>query len=159
VTKHHHVGLRVSDMARATAFYEEALGAQVIVGPFTIDGEFASMVLGEPPDVPVKWRNTFLSCEGGALELFEFESPKNPIAPTAMAAGNVLHFAVQVDDVAATLARVEAAGGHRLWPEVVDLEPGVQVIYVADPDHNVIELMNFDPVQLIGIVDRAFPSD
>jgi predicted enzyme related to lactoylglutathione lyase len=153
MANHHHVAVRVTDMARATKFYEEAFDATVAVAPFTLEGEFADMIAEEPG---VKWDTSILSWGGGAIELFAFAAPDHPIEQVPMARGNVIHFGLQVDDVPETVARVEAAGGRRIWPEVVDLEPGAQVVYVADPDENIIELLNVSPTELVGVIGRAF---
>ncbi len=155
MTKHHHVAVRVSDMERGTAFYRDAFGAEVAIPPFTVEGEFAEVVAGGPAGV--RWRTSLLGlADGAAIELFAFDAPRHPMAPVAMASGNQLHFCLQVEDVPAALARVEAAGGRRLWPDVADLEPGVQVVYVADPDGNVIELIDVDLPALAGVIARAF---
>jgi catechol 2,3-dioxygenase-like lactoylglutathione lyase family enzyme len=153
MASHHHVAVRVTDMARATKFYEEAFGAKVTVPPFTIEGEFAEMIADEPG---AKWDTSILDWGGGSVELFAFDTPNHPIEQVPMARGNVIHFGLEVDDVPETLARVEAAGGRRLWPEVVDLEPGAQVIYVLDPDENIIELLNVSPAELVEVIGRAF---
>jgi predicted enzyme related to lactoylglutathione lyase len=59
-----------------------------------------------------------------------------------------------VDDVPAALERVERAGGKRYWPEIRDMDPGFQVIYVTDPDGHVLELIDISIEDLVrGLVE------
>lgn len=156
VTSHQHVGLRVSNMDRSVAFYGRAFGAETVIEPFVVEGGFAELVMGGPEGV--RWRMAILRAGTAVFELFEFETPNHPINPVHPTAGNIVHVALQVDDVAETVARVESAGGKRIWPEVIDLAPEAQVIYVADPDENVIELLNVDVPQLIALLQASTPS-
>ena len=64
---------------------------------------------------------------------------------------------VHVEDTDATLARVEAAGGKRIWPEV-DRFGRARVIYVQDPDGNVVELLDKPPADIAGALLRWFPE-
>jgi catechol 2,3-dioxygenase-like lactoylglutathione lyase family enzyme len=155
-TANHHVALRVEDINRGIQFYVDAFDAEVLTLPFPIEGEFAEVVAEGPAGV--HWRTAILAVGDGGVELFEFEEPKKPIDPTHMTEGNLLHFCIQVDDVAAALARVEEAGGRRLWPEVVDLDDQTQVIYVADPDQNVIEVINADARTVAKLMVQAHPD-
>ena len=66
------------------------------------------------------------------LELFEFTGDDVPEWARRPRDGRLPHLAVQVEDTDAALARVEAAGGRRIWPEV-DRFGRARVIYVARP--------------------------
>lgn len=137
---HHHVGIRVADMNRSMRFYADVFEAVPLTLPFLVEGEFAGIVTNERDGA--SYRVAILRVGDGVVELFEFVHPQHPIESVQMTRGNILHFCVQVDDVTATLAKLEASGGRRLWPEIVDLGDGAQVIYAVDPDENIVEVIN-----------------
>jgi catechol 2,3-dioxygenase-like lactoylglutathione lyase family enzyme len=120
-----HVALPVSDMDEAIKFYAEKLGLQVMFRE--ID--------------PVQQEEfTFLALEGGNLELLKslahpFEKPnvKPPYCP---------HLALATEDMTATLKLIEK---HRI-PIVngpLQIEGKVTWLYIADPDNNVIEFVQW----------------
>ncbi len=152
---HHHPGLRVSDIDRAANFYIEALGGRWLTLPFTLEGEFPEIVMGGPPGV--KFKVCHIGFDEGAVELFEFLNPVEPIEPVHPTRGNIIHFGILVDDVAQALERVEAAGGRRLWP---DINPWgtAKVIYVADPDENIIELIDAPLEKVVELTLEVFPD-
>ena len=57
----------------------------------------------------------------------------------------------------ATLARAEAAGGRRLWPEV-DRFGRARAIYLADPDGNVVELLDGSVADIAAALVKWFPE-
>lgn len=65
-----------------------------------------------------------------------------------------MHVAVHVADTDAALARVEAAGGTRMWPEVI-ARGSRRVIYVHDPDGNVLELIDRDMRETVEAAART----
>jgi catechol 2,3-dioxygenase-like lactoylglutathione lyase family enzyme len=155
VRANHHVGLRVGDIDRATRFYVEAFGARPKTLPYTIEPDFAEIVMDGPHGV------TFQVCtlvfdDGGAIELFEFTSPVVPTESIHATRGNIIHFGLQVDDVPDALARVEAAGGKRLWADINNWGTA-KVIYVTDPDNNVIELADASIDEIAELTYKSFP--
>jgi catechol 2,3-dioxygenase-like lactoylglutathione lyase family enzyme len=154
----HHVAFRVTDIEEATRFYEDALDASIVADSVLHEGAFAEMVVGGPPGAAFIVRSIRVGEVG--IELFEFVSPRHAVAPIHPSVGGVLHLALHVDDVRATVERVEAAGGRNLWPEIV-VWGSASGVYVADPDHNVIELLSasFDDVaaQTIALRPEADP--
>jgi catechol 2,3-dioxygenase-like lactoylglutathione lyase family enzyme len=107
----------------------------------------------------VSYLVSHIAFDDGVIELFQFRSPAGlaPAAPLDPAAG-VLHFGMRVDDVDASLRRVESAGGRRRWSVVRRMAPGVAVIYVADPDSNVIELSDADMERITELIIAAHPQ-
>lgn len=152
----HHLGMRVADIRRGITFYQRVFGAEVLAAPFPIDGDFAEIVTDGP--VGVNWKVAILRIGDGVIELFEFGHPQHPMEPTHPTKGNLLHFAVGVDDVPATLDLLEQQGGRRLWPEIVDLTDEVKVIYAADPDGNVFELINLSIDDLAKLMIEIHPE-
>jgi catechol 2,3-dioxygenase-like lactoylglutathione lyase family enzyme len=142
----HHVGLQVADIDLAGAFYEHALGATWLVLPMPFEGDGARLSMGVD-----RLRLAMLSLGNAAVELFEL-----PEAPTPSEA-RLPHLAVQVEDTDAALERVEHHGGARLWP-TVDRLGKARVIYVRDPDGNVVELLDHPPETIASALHRWFPE-
>jgi catechol 2,3-dioxygenase-like lactoylglutathione lyase family enzyme len=150
----HHVGLQVSDIDRAGAFYVAALGARWMVMPLAFAGAGAVQAMGHEG---VELRIAMLGLGDAMLELFEFTGDAVPEWAGRARDARLPHLAVQVDDTDATLARVEAAGGRRIWPEV-DRFGRARVIYVQDPDGNVVELLDKPPADIAAALLRWFPE-
>ena len=49
-----------------------------------------------------------------------------------------------VDDIGATIAAIEAAGGRTVTPQIY-IEGVGKLVYFADPDGNVFGAMQYDP--------------
>jgi catechol 2,3-dioxygenase-like lactoylglutathione lyase family enzyme len=150
----HHVGLQVSDIDRAGAFYVETLGARWMVMPLAFEGDGAVQAMGHEG---VKLRLAMLGLGEAMLELFEFTGSDVPEWARRPRESRLPHLAVQVEDTDAALARIEAAGGRRIWPEV-DRFGRARVIYVQDPDGNVVELLDKPPADIAGALLRWFPE-
>jgi methylmalonyl-CoA epimerase len=91
-----HIGIAVSNIADALAFYRDALGLEV-----------------EPPeDVPSQGvRAHFIPAGAAAIELLEATSDDSPIAKYVAKRGpGIHHITLRVDDIAAALARLKARG-------------------------------------------------
>lgn len=154
---YHHVGVRVSDIATAIQFYRGALGARVLVDPYEVTGEVADSITGHRGATMRMAQLGFDPDAGGFVELFEFApSELAPDGPLPYTHQQVLHFGVQVPDVAAALARIEAAGGSRVFdPRQMADGDGANVItfcYCRDPDGNVIELADGPMSRIVEIV-------
>jgi catechol 2,3-dioxygenase-like lactoylglutathione lyase family enzyme len=145
---YHHVGVRVTDLEAASRFYTEALGARVLVEPYSITGEVADWITGCDG---AAMHMCQLGFDDGFVELFQFEtSLAPPPAPVPYVHLNVLHFGVRVDDVGEALARVEAHGGSRVFaPRLLG---DTTYCYCRDPDGNVIELADAGMDHIVGIV-------
>ncbi len=91
-----HVGIAVADIGQALAFYRDALGLET----------------GDVEEVPSQHvRAHFVPAGAAALELLEATSPESPIARYLARRGPGLHhITLQVEDVAAALARLDARG-------------------------------------------------
>jgi catechol 2,3-dioxygenase-like lactoylglutathione lyase family enzyme len=145
----------VSDIERAAHFYLEAFDGHWMVKPFAIAGDFAEVVMDGPPGV--SFRVCMIGFAAGCVELFEFVEPVYPIEPVHPTRGNIIHFGIQVDDVEEALRRVEAAGGRRLWP---DINPWgtAKVVYVTDPDQNIVEITDASMEEIVQLTLAAFPE-
>ncbi len=148
---YHHVGVRVSDVAAAIQFYQGALGARVLVEPYVVTGEVADRITGHEGARMHMCQLGFEGETGGFIELFNFEpadlAPGTPVPYTHQ---RVLHFGLEVDDVAETLARVEELGGSRVFdPRQME---DITFCYCRDPDDNVIELADGPMQRIVAFV-------
>ena len=138
-TFHHHA-LLVADLERAVAFCVEAFDGRALTRPFAVAPPAAGGVMNG--DERTSLTIALVAASFGTLELFRFADPAPPWA-TIDRRARLPHFGVRVDDVGAALDRVERAGGERLWDRV-ERWGTARVMYVADPDGNVIELLDAD---------------
>lgn len=152
---HHHPGLRVSDIERSGQFYIDAFDGHWMARPFTLQGDFAATVMEGPPGV--SFRVCMVGFAAGCVELFEFVEPAYEVEPVHPTRGNIIHFGIQVDDVTEALQRVEAAGGRRIWPDVSPWGTA-HVVYVKDPDENIIEVIDAPMDEIVRLTLEAFPE-
>jgi LAO/AO transport system kinase len=91
-----HIGIAVSDLAAAAAFYRDALGLE-IDAPEEVSSQ--------------RVRAHFIPAGGSALELLEATAPDSPIAKYLDKRGPGLHHVtLRVDDLEAALARLKEKG-------------------------------------------------
>lgn len=151
----HHVALRVADLETSVAFYETAFGARPLTRIFEHPANLAAVVMAGPPGVA--YRVCLLALDEGVLELYQFLSPVVGTGVIAPHDSAIMHFAIHVTEVAATLARVEGNGGGRFWSEPLAMD-GFTIIYVTDPDGNVIEVLDASMDELLGVMLANFPA-
>ena len=91
-----HIGVAVSDMSEALAFYRDALGLEI----------------EQPEEVASqRVRAHFIPAGAAAIELLEATSDDSPIAKYLAKRGpGIHHITLRVDDIAAALARLKARG-------------------------------------------------
>jgi methylmalonyl-CoA/ethylmalonyl-CoA epimerase len=91
-----HVGIAVSDVGEALAFYRDALGLEI-----------------QPPEevASQRVRAHFIPVGGATLELLEATADDSPIARYLGKRGPGLHhITLRVDDLAAALSQLESRG-------------------------------------------------
>jgi lactoylglutathione lyase len=130
VVRPHHVGLTVTDLERARAWYADALGFELQLA-FELPGDARGAMLRSP--------------DGARMELFEVAEPRAGRGwqepHTAMRTSGYGHVAFEVDDLDAVFAAVLAAGGAEVWAPRPSPEPGRRMAFVHDPDGNLLELI------------------
>ena len=128
-----HVGIGVTDLARAQRFYTEVLGFEVdrvLHVPDTASGPFLGI------DPPVNLTAVYLARDAFVLELLHFDRPGNqPAADRTFTQPGLTHLSFSVDDLPAALEQVVALGG------TVVTSTGGQAAIVRDPDGQLLELM------------------
>ena len=139
-----HLGLCVSDLERSVGFYCDGLGFSR-GGGYDLDSTVATgLDRSLEVDGPATIRSQFISLGDLQIELLAFRSP--PAAGEPSRHRNQLgltHLAFSVDDVAAAAARLVDVGGTVL--DDTRSNPGVELVFVADPDGVRIELMGAVP--------------
>ncbi len=127
-----HVGVCVTDIARARRFYEGALGFEYWYDLHPPDDPSAKLV--ELP-APIDTHAVYLRMGSFVLELLHFQTVE-PFASRKMNMPGLTHLSVSVEDIAASCARVREFGG-----EVVEATDIGLAIMVRDPDGQLIELL------------------
>jgi len=127
-----HVGLNVGDLPAMRSWYCSAFGL-VVEFEFELDDVELRGVMLRSPD---GWRLELLSRPGSVAGLLAV----NPVE-AALTRG-FGHFAVDVPDVDTAYDVVlEAGASNRMSPRPSP-EPGVRMAYVADPEGNLIEIID-----------------
>lgn len=130
-TRFDHVGLSVADLDASREFYTQAFG-------FSAEFEFEL--------APHPIRGLMMRHESGArLELFERRDSRqgiqgaNPIE--ALATRGYGHFALCADDIDPMFAGALEAGATAVREPSPSPEPGVRFAFLADPEGNLVELV------------------
>lgn len=135
-----HVGLCVSDLERSIHFYCEGLGC-ARAERFELDGRQVPG-LAEALEVtsPAQIVSQMVTHGRLKIELLGWTSPAAQGRPsTRRNQLGLTHLSFYVDDVDAVAARLVSCGGT-LLPDT-RRSPGVDLVFLADPDGTRIELM------------------
>lgn len=138
------VSRNVADLARATAFYRDALGFSVR-GQATLDGPSWARLMDLPD---ARARAVQLQLGAQALELVAFDVPGRPYPPGSTSAdGWFQHLAIVVADMPAAYARLcryrftpISEGGPQTLPPNTG---AVTAFKFRDPDGHPLELLQF----------------
>jgi len=127
-----HVGLNVASLPDMTAWYAAALGLEVEF-EFALEAfAFSGAMLRSPEG----WRIELLHRDGNAAGL----QAANPVE-AALTRG-FGHLALDVPAVETSYDALIAAGATDRMSPRPSPEPGVRMAYVADPEGNLIELLD-----------------
>jgi catechol 2,3-dioxygenase-like lactoylglutathione lyase family enzyme len=133
-----HVGVVVSDLAGATAFFVE-LGLE-LQGEQSVEGAWVDRVVGLEG---VRAEIAMLQTPDGhaRVELASFGAPSSPGAEGDAPANSpgIRHLTFAVDDLDGLLARLEARGAE-LVGEVVRYKDIYRLCYIRGPEGIIIEL-------------------
>jgi catechol 2,3-dioxygenase-like lactoylglutathione lyase family enzyme len=124
-----HAALMVSDPEAARAFYVEVLGLEEVPRPPTFTFPGLWLKIGDHQLHLV-----------GEAEPGRTRATHPGYAPNELATGYASHFALEVDELESFVEQVRARGGAIVGGPRPRGD-GVLQAYVADPDGNVIELM------------------
>ncbi|MGX6447984.1 VOC family protein [Patulibacter sp. S7RM1-6] len=144
-----HTGFTVSDIERAIAFYEGAVGLRLRHRQEQ-ENAYTSTFVGQP-DAKLRVAQFALpgaeegdSASGHVLELCEYVRPRGETLRADTNAVGIGHVAFQTDDLDGTLERMRAAGGTPVSDPVeitAGINRGGRTVYVRDPDGIVVELV------------------
>jgi catechol 2,3-dioxygenase-like lactoylglutathione lyase family enzyme len=132
---------------RLAHFYETVLGCVPVPPERDHSGRWLEQVTGVPGARIRGMHMRLPGCgeDGPTLEIFQYdEPPERP--PTAVNRPGLAHIAFAVEDVEEAREAVLAAGGHTVGETVTRHTPGlgtITVVYVTDPEGNVIELQRW----------------
>jgi catechol 2,3-dioxygenase-like lactoylglutathione lyase family enzyme len=135
-----HLGICVSDLERSMRFYCSGLGFEA-GDPFELDSAEIEG-LDRALEVPGRTRivSQFVSLGDMRIELLHWHEPTTQGRPSRQRNQlGITHLAFWVDDVEATARRLVEHGGT-LVPDTRS-NPGVQLVFVTDPDGVRVELM------------------
>lgn len=143
VTGIDHVGVTVSDVDRSLGFWRDLLGLEVL-GRGTVEWEHLDRLVALE-DTRIEWCELALP-GGGKVELSRYHRPVGaPVAPGEENEPGRSHLSLLVDDLAAMLATLRAAGVPARTEEPVEIPVGAyaggKAAYVFDPDGVELELI------------------
>jgi glyoxylase I family protein len=145
-----HINIVVADLERSVAFYTGVLGFTKTREAY-LEGEWIDRIVGLRG---VRGRVVYVVAPAGEprLELLRYEQPRGLAVAENSRANTVglRHIALRVDDIAATVARVRAAGAE-VFSEPVRVPAGVvrhdagekTLVYLLDPDGVILELAEY----------------
>src|SRR5260370_659278 len=139
-----HVGLTVADLDRALEFWCGRLGWRLL-GRVTETGPDSASLIGEDS---VELQIADLDDgDGRIIELIRYLRPAGRPLQARSADPGSAHIALRVDDLAAALERIQGSHGRQISRLPVLLHDpggawdGVTCCYIADPDGNILELI------------------
>jgi catechol 2,3-dioxygenase-like lactoylglutathione lyase family enzyme len=146
-----HLGICVSNLERALAFYCDQLGFRPL-SEVSVNDALSAKLLRLPA---VDQRTVFVERDGVRLALFEFRKPAAIATgePRPMNATGFAALMLRVDDLDAMLAKLRAAGVRVLEDtRVAHPDYGSKLVFVCDPDGALIELLEIpgDPYTPFG---------
>jgi lactoylglutathione lyase len=134
--RHDHVGINVADLARAEAWYQKAFGLQREFAT-RVDAVALDIVMLRDPEHGHRVELLHRPGSGPGLRA------ANP-AEAALTEG-FGHLAFGVADLCATHSRLLALGAREIMPPQPSPEPGVGMSFLADPEGNLVELVQREP--------------
>ena len=133
MTTFNHVGLVVTDLARAKRFYAEALGFTFWY-EITPPDDLTAKLNGLEP--PLGTTASYFVLDGLVLELLHYRERAATSRRRTMDETGLTHLSVAVDDIHEAADRVAQCGGS-----VVDETDIGVALFVRDPDGQLIELL------------------
>ena len=137
----HHTAISTPDLQRCVAFYRDLFGFDVEFEFAWDEGNDNFKRTHAAPETA--GRVAMLRRDGACLEVFEYAkpTPRPASGPAGHADHGLCHFCVEVKEIGAEVARLEAAGMSFLSAPVP--QGNVKCCYGRDPDGNLIELIEY----------------
>jgi catechol 2,3-dioxygenase-like lactoylglutathione lyase family enzyme len=131
----HHVGVTVSNLERAVAFYEDVFGLSV-VARFSVSGRAFATAVGVPD---ATGRFVHLDADGIRLELVEYDPDGEDAHTGSLNRPGATHLGLEVDDVDDFYRALSEDVTTVSAPQTT--ESGSTVCLVEDPEGNLIEVL------------------
>lgn len=145
-----HTNLIAADWQRLARFYIDVLGCRPVPPERDLAGDWLDRATGL---AGAHIRGLHLRLPGHhdagpTLEIFQYDGPAPDAALPAVNRPGLGHLAFQVEDVAAALQAVLAAGGSAVGEIVTAQVAGagrITFVYARDPEGNILELQQWQP--------------
>ena len=131
----HHYGVTVSDMEEAVDFYAETLGLEV-VDRFRESDEAFNEAVGT---AGVEAELLFMDAGGCLVELLEYVPTGDDVTGASSNDVGASHFCLEVDDVFEWYESLDDSVEFVSEPKTIS--NGATIVYMHDPDGNVVELV------------------
>jgi catechol 2,3-dioxygenase-like lactoylglutathione lyase family enzyme len=135
-----HFGICVTDLERSLRFYCDGLGFKAAERYDLQDTQAPGLDRALEVASGVDLVSQFIRKDDMAIELLYYRSPQ-PFGSASASRGQIgiTHLSFYVDDVEAAAAKLVANGGTIL--PATRANPGVELVFVTDPDGVRVELM------------------
>ena len=142
-----HHGMTVRKLENSIKFYQDMLGAEVVVSPTDV---FEGPELSKAVNVnEAKLRLAVIAVGGDEIELLEYVHPGSPMAtPIPPQMVGAMHISFQVENVKEKVKQLQATGvAFHSAPNAVTEGPlnGWNWVYFTDPDGITVELVEYNP--------------
>ena len=142
ITRPHHTGLQVADLARSVAFYRDVLGFEEVFS-WNPQAPYIGELIGYP-DVDLHAAILRPPDSAVFLELLEYRNVERTPVDTRTANPGTAHIAFFVDDLDALYADLTARGVASVSAPVsptIGPNKGGRAVYMIDPDGIRVELI------------------
>ena len=144
-----HTNIVAEDWQRLVQFYQQVFGGEPLPPQRHHAGQWLADVTGLPEaeleGIHIRLPGYYNADNAPTLEIFQYNQAEERLPPAANRPG-FAHIAFAVDDVEAARAAVLAAGGGEVGDLVTVDIPGagrITLIYMTDPEGNIIELQRW----------------
>lgn len=131
----HHVGITVTDLDDALAFYRDVLGLSVL-DRFTVSGEAFATGVGVDG---ATGSFAHLDADGARIELIEYEPEGDAIRAGAVNQPGAKHVGLAVDDLESFYEGLPADTETISEPQTT--ESGATILFLRDPEGNLVEVI------------------
>ena len=131
----HHTGVTVTDLDKTIEFYTQILDCTV-ESRFSVSGEALGTAVGSEG---VSGTFAHLDSGGTRIEFVEYEPADERHEQMSLTRPGAMHLAFSIDDVDAFVD--ELPEGIEPLSEPQTTESGTHLVFVRDPDGNLVELL------------------
>jgi len=127
-----HVSISVQDLDAQQRWYQDVLGFAQVIEQFELPTPpVRTVVLEDQAGLRVE-----LIARAGSDRAEVYTDPLDAARGQGYA-----HWALQVEDLETAYRTLAQAGAKEVWPPADAVQPGARFAYIADPEGNLIELI------------------